>query len=131
MDEFMAQLLIRRLLVIESAQAAGLLVTAPVGNGGGDVLLVVSREARGDGTFACVRVRVCLPGPENPDQERLVSPPEDGEWLALVASDDYEDVYLVPGAEALARENWRSSGLKATPQCWTSLFQLAPDTIPS
>ena len=136
MDEIVARAVISRLLVIESAKAAGLLVAAPVGSGGGDVLLMASREPRDDGTLACALVRIYLPGAEGSDQGTLVLPPEPRAWLAFVgsgetASDDDEQVYLVAGAAALAGEDWTNSGLKATPERWASLFKLTPDSISS
>jgi len=134
MDDLEVYAIISRILVVESAQAAGMLVAAPVGSGGGDVLLVVSREPRDEGTFACVFVRIYLPGVETPEQRAPVSPPGRAEWLALVdsgatPSDDDEQVYLVPGAAALREENWRNSGFQATPARWASLFSETPESI--
>jgi hypothetical protein len=136
MDELKARAVISRLLVIESAQAAGLLVAAPVGSGGGDVLLVASREPRDDGTLACVLVRIYVRGLEHPDQVTLALPPERGAWLAFVgsgvsASDDAEQIYLVPGVSALEDADWQSAGFKATPERWASLFGSTPDSISS
>lgn len=136
MDETQVRAVISRLLVIESAQAAGLLVAAPVGSGGGDVLLVASREARGDGTLACVLVRIYVPGADKSGQGGFVPPPGTREWLAFVnsgatAPDEDEQVCLVPGAEALVGEDWRRSGLKATPERWASLFKLTSGSISS
>ena len=136
MDELRARAVISRLLVIESAQAAGLFVAAPVGSGGGDVLLVASREPRDDGMVACVLVRIYVRGLEHSDQGPLAPPPERGAWLAFVgsgisASDDAEQVYLVPGASAVEAADWRRSGLKATPERWASLFKLTSGSISS
>ena len=133
MDEVQARAIVSRLLVIESARAAGLLVAAPVGGAGGNVLLVASRQPREDGTFACAVVRVHVPGGEDAEQGKMFPLGERGEWLAIVdsgatASDDDEQVYLVSGLEALTGEDWRSPGLQATPQRWVSLFQGAPES---
>lgn len=133
MHDVQARAIVSRVLVIESAQAAGLLVAAPVGAAGGDTLLVVSRQPREDGTLACVVVRIHVPGAEDAEQGTLMPSGEHGEWLAIVglgatASGNDEQVYLVPGAAARAAEDWRSSSLQATPERWASLFQCRPQS---
>lgn len=118
MDDVQVREIVSRLLVIESAQAAGLLVAAPVGAVGGDVLLIVSRQARKDGTLACAVVRIHVPGAGDKEQAALLPLGEHGEWLAIVdsgatPSDDDEQVYLASGLAAFTGEDWRIGGVPA------------------
>ena len=125
-----ARAVVGRLLVIESAQAAGLLVASPVGAAAEGVLLVASRQPREDGTLACVLVRMRVLGGDDAEQP---GPIGSGEWLVVVDWEtpdcsDEERVYLVSGADVAAREDWCNPGMRATPQRWASIFQVTPES---
>lgn len=121
---------IGRLLVTESAQAAGLLVASPAGAAGEGVLLVASQQSRGDGTLACALVRIRVLGDGDADESGSLAPAEPGgrlvglNWEAVVSSDE-ERVYLVSNTDEVSGRDWRDSGLRATPQRWASIFQVA------
>jgi len=123
--------IVGRLLVIESAQAAGLLVASPVGAAAEGVLLVASRQPREDGMLACVLVRIRVHGEGDAEEPGSLPGPGSGEWLAVVdwepaVSSDEERVYLVSKADAVERKDWRDPVLRATPQRWARVFQFTP-----
>lgn len=130
MTDAEAHAVVGRLLVIESAQAAGLLVASPVGAAAEGVLLVACRQPREDGMLACALVRIQV-DKGDAEQPGPFPAPGPGEWLVVVdwetaVSSDEERIYLVSGADAIARRDWRNPGLRATPQRWASLFQATP-----
>lgn len=133
MTDAEAHAVVGRLLVIESAQAAGLLVASPVGAASEGVLLVASRQLREDGLLACALVRILVLDGGDAEQSGPLPAPVAGEWLGVVdwevaVSSDEERIYLMSRADTVARRDWRNSALRATPRRWASLFQATPES---
>lgn len=115
-----ADFMISRMLVVESAEAAGLLVATPAGQAGTGVLLIASRKARADGTLPARLVRV-VAGPPYEDQE-------ESDVLAVVDFEspshcDDDGIYLVARADLQAAGEWRRPGWRASRERWRSLLQ--------
>lgn len=124
--------IIGRLLVIESAQAAGLLVAATVAADSRRVLLVASQQPREDSTLACIVVRFRVGGDGDVEQTRGVPSVGAAERLAIVDWDDYEGsddgtVHLFFGTGEGRNEYRLTPASRATPARWASLFQVTTE----
>jgi hypothetical protein len=125
--------IVGRLLVAESAKAAGLLVACPTGGAVEGVMLVASRQPRKDSTLACVLVRIQVVEGSDSELSGRAPPAGAGERLAVVdwehdESSGEQHVYLISETDACGREGWLKPEFRATPERWASLFQVSPES---
>ena len=118
-----------RILVIESALAAGVVAATPAGEAGSGVLLMASRSPRPDGTLPARLVRV-LPGLQDGQSPAAVAADDSGECSAFVLIDwdskacrDEERIYLLSLEELQAAGEWRRACWQACPERWADLLE--------
>jgi hypothetical protein len=123
-------LVVGRMLVVESALTADLLVATPAGGASSGVLLVAARESRTDGTRPARLVRV-LVGLKPEEELPAIHEGAQGEadvfavvdWESMSCSDN-ERIYLVSRANLEDKSGWRQACWQASPQRWSSLLQV-------
>lgn len=118
-----------RILVIESALAAGVVAATPAGEAGSGVLLMASRSPRPDGTLPARLVRV-LPGLQDGQCPAAVAANDSGESSAFALIDwdsatsgDEERIYLLSREELEAAGEWRRACWQACPDRWADLLE--------
>mgnify|MGYP001024358940 CR=1 FL=1 len=118
-----------RILVIESALAAGVVAATPAGEAGSGVLLMASRCPRPDGTLPARLVRI-LPGLlDGESPAAAADDPEDCSAFALIdwespACRDEERIYLLSREELQAAGEWRRACWQACPERWADLLEM-------